>query len=281
MLVLPSVAAWRGAPSLLRLVGCLGLLWLLLWSLVGRDVPHRCRHWLPGACFVWWLLLWPPGGQDVAHIPRHWLPACCFVRQLLQCGSCLGAVWTGKCRTELVGRLCLCVLLLSTCGSCSGGILAGTPHRLMHWPPTRRLLLCVGLLWVLLRGLQAGMRPRGAGKGRPVCCCLGLCKHVRRTCARACCLAAVLVRLRAQLLTSGPAYFQARPHLLMMLGRASAWGCQDVTGLPAGRAPFPWQPTRSRRAAPLQPPGPGCCPHQQSGPSSSTTSPSTTPSMSS
>ena len=44
MLVLPSVAAWRGAPSLLRLVGCLGLLWLLLWSLVGRDAPHRCRH---------------------------------------------------------------------------------------------------------------------------------------------------------------------------------------------------------------------------------------------
>eukprot|EP00891_Asterochloris_glomerata_P006525 jgi/Astpho2/6525/fgenesh1_pm.00099_%23_3_t len=41
MLVLPSVAAWRGAPSLLRLVGCLGLLWLLLWSLVGREVPHR------------------------------------------------------------------------------------------------------------------------------------------------------------------------------------------------------------------------------------------------
>ena len=84
MLVLPSVAAWRGAPSLLRLVGCLGLLWLLLWSLVGRDVPRRCRHGLPGACFERWLLQQNPCGQDVAHNPRRWLPACCLLHQGLQ-----------------------------------------------------------------------------------------------------------------------------------------------------------------------------------------------------
>ena len=80
MLVLPSVAAWRGAPSLLRLVGCLGLLWLLLWSLMGRDVPHRCRQWLPGACFVQWRLQWKPCGQVVTHCLNYWLPACCSVQ---------------------------------------------------------------------------------------------------------------------------------------------------------------------------------------------------------
>jgi hypothetical protein len=42
MLVLPSVSAAFGPASLLRLVGCLGLAWLLLWLAVGREIPHRC-----------------------------------------------------------------------------------------------------------------------------------------------------------------------------------------------------------------------------------------------
>jgi hypothetical protein len=41
MLVLPSVAAAAGPASLLRLVGALGLSWLLLWLVVGREIPHR------------------------------------------------------------------------------------------------------------------------------------------------------------------------------------------------------------------------------------------------
>ncbi|KAF5827740.1 major facilitator superfamily domain-containing protein [Dunaliella salina] len=41
MLVLPSVAASFGARSLLKVVGCLGLSWLAMWILVGREIPHR------------------------------------------------------------------------------------------------------------------------------------------------------------------------------------------------------------------------------------------------
>ena len=104
MLVLPSVAAWRGAPSLLRLVGCLGLLWLLLWSLVGREVPHRCRHWLPGACFVRWLLRWKPCGHNVARNSRHCcLPVAVCISSCRE-GSCCGVFWTGTCPIRLGGR---------------------------------------------------------------------------------------------------------------------------------------------------------------------------------
>lgn len=42
MLVLPSVSAAFGPASLLRLVGLLGLTWLLLWLAVGQEIPHRC-----------------------------------------------------------------------------------------------------------------------------------------------------------------------------------------------------------------------------------------------
>eukprot|EP00879_Flechtneria_rotunda_P029074 GHRR01031338.1.p2 GENE.GHRR01031338.1~~GHRR01031338.1.p2 ORF type:complete len:139 (+),score=46.39 GHRR01031338.1:1909-2325(+) len=41
MLLLPSVAAAWGPASLLRLVGLLGLAWLLLWLIVGKEIPHR------------------------------------------------------------------------------------------------------------------------------------------------------------------------------------------------------------------------------------------------
>jgi hypothetical protein len=41
MLVLPSVSAAFGPASLLRLVGLLGLTWLLLWLAVGQEIPHR------------------------------------------------------------------------------------------------------------------------------------------------------------------------------------------------------------------------------------------------
>ena len=42
MLVLPSVAAAFGAASLLKVVGCLGLSWLALWLVVGKEAPYRC-----------------------------------------------------------------------------------------------------------------------------------------------------------------------------------------------------------------------------------------------
>ena len=42
MLVLPSISAVFGAPSLLVVVGGLGLAWLVLWLAVGREIPHRC-----------------------------------------------------------------------------------------------------------------------------------------------------------------------------------------------------------------------------------------------
>lgn len=42
MLVLPSVAVAFGASSLLRVVGCQGLLWLAMWAVLGREIPHRC-----------------------------------------------------------------------------------------------------------------------------------------------------------------------------------------------------------------------------------------------
>ena len=46
MLVLPSVAALLGAPALLKVVGALGLSWLALWLVLGREIPHRCAvHW--------------------------------------------------------------------------------------------------------------------------------------------------------------------------------------------------------------------------------------------
>ncbi|KXZ44588.1 hypothetical protein GPECTOR_65g206 [Gonium pectorale] len=41
MLVLPWVASITGSASLLTVVGGLGLAWLVLWLLVGRDIPHR------------------------------------------------------------------------------------------------------------------------------------------------------------------------------------------------------------------------------------------------
>ncbi len=41
MLVLPNLAAAFGAASLLKIVGGLGLAWLAMWMVVGRDIPHR------------------------------------------------------------------------------------------------------------------------------------------------------------------------------------------------------------------------------------------------
>ena len=41
MLFLPALASAFGPASLLRAVGVLGLTWLLLWLMVGREVPHR------------------------------------------------------------------------------------------------------------------------------------------------------------------------------------------------------------------------------------------------
>ena len=41
MLVLPSMAASFGAPALLKVVGCLGLSWLVMWLVVGKEIPHR------------------------------------------------------------------------------------------------------------------------------------------------------------------------------------------------------------------------------------------------
>lgn len=41
MLILPSVSLWFGASSLLQFDGGLGLAWLMLWLLVGREIPHR------------------------------------------------------------------------------------------------------------------------------------------------------------------------------------------------------------------------------------------------
>jgi len=41
MWVLPTVSRFFGAPSLLKVDGGLGLAWLLLWLLVGREIPHR------------------------------------------------------------------------------------------------------------------------------------------------------------------------------------------------------------------------------------------------
>ena len=37
-----SKGAPAGPASVLRLVGCLGLAWLGLWLLLGREIPHRC-----------------------------------------------------------------------------------------------------------------------------------------------------------------------------------------------------------------------------------------------
>ena len=42
MLVLPTLAKYFGAASLLKVVGCLGLAWLIMWLIVGREIPHRC-----------------------------------------------------------------------------------------------------------------------------------------------------------------------------------------------------------------------------------------------
>ncbi|GLC38691.1 hypothetical protein PLESTB_000590700 [Pleodorina starrii] len=41
MLVLPWLATLFGSASLLKVVGGLGLAWLVLWLVVGRDIPHR------------------------------------------------------------------------------------------------------------------------------------------------------------------------------------------------------------------------------------------------
>lgn len=41
MLILPALADAFGPASLLRVVGLVGLAWLFLWTLVGKEVPHR------------------------------------------------------------------------------------------------------------------------------------------------------------------------------------------------------------------------------------------------
>ncbi|PNH07465.1 putative anion transporter 7 [Tetrabaena socialis] len=41
MLILPWLASIFGSASLLRIVGGLGLAWMVLWLAVGRDIPHR------------------------------------------------------------------------------------------------------------------------------------------------------------------------------------------------------------------------------------------------
>mmetsp|Transcript_13965 Transcript_13965/g.24485 ORF Transcript_13965/g.24485 Transcript_13965/m.24485 type:complete len:437 (+) Transcript_13965:60-1370(+) len=41
MLVLPALADAFGAPFLLKFVGGQGIAWLLLWLIVGREIPHR------------------------------------------------------------------------------------------------------------------------------------------------------------------------------------------------------------------------------------------------
>jgi ACS family sodium-dependent inorganic phosphate cotransporter len=41
MLVLPSIVAAYGAPCILKVVGALGLAWLLMWLVVGKEVRHR------------------------------------------------------------------------------------------------------------------------------------------------------------------------------------------------------------------------------------------------
>ncbi|KAG2483091.1 hypothetical protein HYH03_018029 [Edaphochlamys debaryana] len=41
MLVLPWFSDRLGAASLLKVVGGLGIAWLVLWLIVGRDIPHR------------------------------------------------------------------------------------------------------------------------------------------------------------------------------------------------------------------------------------------------
>jgi hypothetical protein len=41
MLVLPSISAAFGAASLLKVVGGLGLVWLVLWVALGQEIPHR------------------------------------------------------------------------------------------------------------------------------------------------------------------------------------------------------------------------------------------------
>ena len=41
MLVLPSVASALGPAALLKVVGGLGLAWLVMWIMVGKEIPHR------------------------------------------------------------------------------------------------------------------------------------------------------------------------------------------------------------------------------------------------
>jgi len=45
MAVLPGLADAWGAGALLRGVAALGFAWLAMWTVVGRDVPYRCRPW--------------------------------------------------------------------------------------------------------------------------------------------------------------------------------------------------------------------------------------------
>ena len=41
MWVLPSLSGIFGADSLLQIDGALGMAWLVMWLIVGREIPHR------------------------------------------------------------------------------------------------------------------------------------------------------------------------------------------------------------------------------------------------
>jgi ACS family sodium-dependent inorganic phosphate cotransporter len=41
MWLLPSLGRMVGADRLLQLDGALGMTWLVMWLLVGREIPHR------------------------------------------------------------------------------------------------------------------------------------------------------------------------------------------------------------------------------------------------
>ena len=43
MWLLPSLGRIFGANRLLQLDGALGMTWLVMWLLVGREIPHRCE----------------------------------------------------------------------------------------------------------------------------------------------------------------------------------------------------------------------------------------------
>ena len=74
MLWLPGVAARAGARALLRLVGCMGLAWLLAWRLTNARLAKRCAD-TASACVGTrqaqgsWLLVrrWHHGANIAAH----------------------------------------------------------------------------------------------------------------------------------------------------------------------------------------------------------------------